>query len=315
MADLSPKTLIALLRLMRPVHWTKNLGIFAALVFSRNLFNFDKFLIVLWAFFAFNLAASAAYFINDIIDAPRDRLHPIKKRRPIASKQVPIHLALGVSAILTLIALGWALMISEIFFLLLSLYLIMQIGYSLLLKNIHIIDILIIASGFVIRVYSGAFIIDAHLSVWFLLCVISIALFLAAGKRRAELNIAVPGTTRKSLSGYSSELLSSYVTMFGSAAWISWALYSFFESPRVVTPLWVFLAEISRTASVSKLMMVTIPVTIFGIMRYQSLIFQGRSEAPEKLILRDKSLVISVVVWIVMVVGILYGGVAAPAAV
>jgi 4-hydroxybenzoate polyprenyltransferase len=224
---------------------------------------------------------------------------------------VPVPLAGLVAVFLILVSLAWAENISHFFFILLGFYILLQITYSIILKHIHIVDILIIASGFVIRVYSGAFIIDAHLSVWFLLCVISVALFLAAGKRRAEYGaLGGAGETRQSLMGYSRELLNSYVTMFGNAAWMSWALFTFFESPRVVTNLWLFLAELSNTASINKLLMITIPVTIFGIMRYESLIFAERSEAPEKLLLTDKSLVVSVAVWIVLVVWILYGGVA-----
>ena len=182
---------------------------------------------------------------------------------------------------------------------------------GLKLKNIYVIDILIIASGFIIRVYAGAFVIDAHLSVWFLLCVISAALFLASGKRRAELNVLgdTSGITRKSLTRYSENLLNSYVTMFGNAAWMSWSLFTFFESPRATLPVWLFLAEHSRTTTINKLLMITIPVVIFGIMRYESLIFEGKSEAPEKLLLTDKWLVASMLTWITLVVWILYGGI------
>lgn len=311
MVKLSSTLVISLIKLGRPVHWIKNLGIFAALVFSDLLFTREPFLKVFSAFWAFNLAASASYVLNDILDAKRDKLHPVKKNRPIASGKVPIPLAILMAVVLLLASLVWAKSISHIFFVLLAVYLTMQIAYSLVLKHIHIIDILVIASGFVIRVYSGAFVINAHLSVWFLLCVISVALFLAAGKRRAEYGaMGNSGETRKSLVKYSRELLNSYVTMFGNAAWMSWALFTFYESPRVITPLWLFLAELSRTASVNKLLMVTIPVTIFGIMRYEALIFEERSEAPEKLLLKDVALIASVVIWVSLVVWILYGGVA-----
>jgi decaprenyl-phosphate phosphoribosyltransferase len=178
------------------------------------------------------------------------------------------------------------------------------------LKKLAIIDILVIASGFIIRVYAGAFVIDAHLSVWFLLCVISVALFLAAGKRRAELNlIKESGVTRISLTHYKRELLNSYVTMFGNAAWLSWALFTFFESPPASLPVWLFLAELSRATTISKLLMITIPVVIYGIMRYEALIFEGRAEIPEKLLLTDKSLIASVFIWLGLVTWILYGGV------
>lgn len=295
----------------RPIHWTKNFSLFAALIFSGLLFSkfhFDKVVI---AFFAFGFATSATYIFNDILDAEKDRFHPIKKFRPVASgKLSPIFAALS-ALFAALIALYIASSLNTLFFFALSAYLFLQAAYSLGLKNIPTIDILIIATGFIIRVYSGAFVIDAHLSVWFLLCVISVALFLAAGKRRSELGIVEQvGITRKSLTKYDRELLNSYVTMFGNAAWMSWALFTFFESPTATTPLWLLLSEISRTTTISKLLMITIPVVIFGIMRYQALIFSNRSEAPEKVLLTDKSLVFSIFLWTLLVVGIIYGGVA-----
>lgn len=311
MADLSSKTIIDLVKVIRPVHWIKNLGIFAALVFSGMLYDKQAFWLVFQGFWVFNIAASSTYVFNDILDVERDRKHPIKKHRPIASGALPKELAAVYAIILVSASLIWAENISHIFFLLILGYILLQIAYSLYLKHIHIVDILIIATGFIIRVYSGAFIIDAHLSVWFLLCVVSVALFLAAGKRRAELGVmGKDAETRKTLSEYTKPLLNSYVTMFGNAAWMSWALFTFFESPQVKTNIWLLLSEISQTASVNKLLMITVPVAIFGIMRYEALIFEERSEAPEKLLLKDKALVSSVAIWIAMVIGIIYGGVA-----
>ena len=299
-----------IIKITRPIHWVKNFALFAALVFSGNLFVKVYVYRVFWAFIIFSLAASASYIFNDVLDAKSDRLHPIKKRRPVASGKLPVPIALVTALTLALVALYWSTTLSSLFFFLVLLYLVLQIAYSLGLKNIAIIDILIIAAGFIIRIYAGAFVIDAHLSVWFLLCVISVALFLASGKRRAELNILKfsTGVTRKSLSKYRRELLNSYVTMFGNAAWMSWALFTFFESPKASLSVWLLLAELSRTTTINKLLMITIPVVIFGIMRYESLIFEGRSEAPEKLLLTDKSLVISALLWLGLVVWILYGG-------
>ena len=299
-----------IIKIARPIHWVKNLALFAALVFSGNLFVKIYFYKVFWAFIIFSLAASASYIFNDVLDAKSDRLHPIKKRRPVASGKLPIPIALVTALILALVALYWSTTLGSLFSFLVLIYLVLQITYSLGLKNIAIIDILIIAAGFIIRVYAGAFVIDAHLSVWFLLCVISVALFLASGKRRAELNIlkSSTGVTRKSLSKYRRELLNSYVTMFGNAAWMSWALFTFFESPKASLSVWLLLAELSQTTTINKLLMVTIPVAIFGIMRYESLIFEGRSEAPEKLLLTDKALVISALLWLGLVIWILYGG-------
>lgn len=300
-----------IIKVSRPIHWVKNLSLFAALIFSRQLFLSIPFTRVLWAFVAFSLASSAAYIFNDVLDAKLDRLHPIKKNRPIASGKLPVPIALFVAFSFALISLYLSACLNSLFFFLVLTYIIFQIAYSLGLKNITIIDILIIAAGFIIRVYAGAFVIDAHLSVWFLLCVISVALFLASGKRRAELNLlkTTSEVTRKSLSVYKRELLNSYVTMFGNAAWMSWALYSFFESPKATVPVWLFLAELSRTTTISKMLMITIPVVIFGIMRYQSLIFEDRTEAPEKLLLTDRPLVISILLYGSLVIWILYGGV------
>jgi len=298
-----------IIKIARPVHWTKNFALFAALIFSGNLFSDFFYSRVILAFISFCFATSAAYIFNDILDIKSDRLHPIKKRRPLAARKLPISTAIIMMFLLVAVSLYLASGINTLFFLSVAGYVALQVVYSLGLKNIAIIDILIIAAGFIIRVYAGAFVINAHLSVWFLLCVISVALFLASGKRRAELNILESsGVTRRSLTKYQRELLNSYVSMFGNAAWMSWALFTFFESPTASTPVWLFLAEISRTTTISKLLMITIPVVIFGIMRYQLLIFEGKSEAPEKLILTDKSLIASVFIWLSVVILILYGG-------
>lgn len=300
-----------IVKVARPVHWIKNLALFAALIFSGNLLSKTLPLRVVTAFISFSLAASAAYIFNDILDAKLDRLHPIKKNRPIAAKRLPVRLAIAAMIGFFLASIYLAVSLNTLFLLTVLGYLVLQVAYSLGLKNVAIVDIIIIATGFIIRVYAGAFVINAHLSVWFLLCVISVALFLASGKRRAELGViaASPGATRKSLTRYSNTLLDSYVTMFGNAAWMSWALFTFFESPSSALPVWLFLAELSRTTTIDKLLMITIPVVIFGIMRYENLIFENRSESPERLLLTDKALIASVLLWVGLVVWILYGGV------
>ena len=304
--------LISMVLVARPVHWVKNISVFAALIFSGTLFIPFYLKESAFAFIAFCLASSSAYIFNDIIDRNKDKLHPFKKNRPIASGRLPIDIALSESLALASLAVVFSFRLDDIFTLIIVFYLVLQVLYSLWLKNLAVIDILVIATGFILRVYGGAFAINAHLSVWFLLCVISVSLFLASGKRKAELNITEgkEAKTRSSLSNYQRELLNSYVTMFGNAAWMSWSLFSFFESPKASMPLWVFLAEISKTITVNKLLMTTIPVVIFGIMRYQSLIFAGKTERPEKLILTDTALVFAVLIWTVMVIWILYSGAA-----
>ncbi len=260
---------IQIIRIARPIHWIKNLALFGALLLTGTLYETGLFRDVFIAFIAFSFATSATYIFNDILDIKEDRLHPVKKFRPLASAKLPLPIAIAELLILVFLSLVIAISINELFFTLLLVYLAMQVFYSLGLKNIPVIDILIIASGFILRVYAGAFIINAHLSAWFLLCVISASLFLAAGKRRAEINllekidpdlIEASGRTRKSLSKYSKELLNSYVTMFGNATWMSWSLYTFFESPKASFNFWLALAELSRATTIDKLMMMTIPL-------------------------------------------------------
>ncbi len=303
-------TAIQVIKVARPVHWIKNLAVFAALIFTGTFFIPSYFETVIIAFMSFCFITSASYIINDIQDARLDRLHPVKKDRPIASGKLSVSIAYTEAILLVLMSYFLAKQLNPLFFYSIVAYFILQIMYSTFLKNISVLDILIIATGFVVRVYAGAFAIDAHLSVWFLLCVVSVALFLAAGKRRAELNLISTSKelTRKSLGSYPKELLNSYVTMFANASWMSWALFTFFESPKTALPLWLILAEISKTTTVSKLLMATIPVVIFIIMRYQKIIFENNSEAPEKAVLSDRWLMSFVLLWTAMVMIILYGG-------
>lgn len=225
------KNVIEMIKVTRPIHWVKNFFLFGAIFLTGTLFEKGLFKDVFVAFISFSLAASATYIFNDILDKNSDKLHPIKKSRPIASGRLPIYLAVFEMLLLITTSLLIAYSLNNLFFLLTFTYFVMQILYSLGLKNIPVIDILIIATGFIVRVYAGALVIDAHLSVWFLLCVVSASLFLAAGKRRSEMNLidAESGQTRKSLTKYSRELLNSYVTMFGNATWMSWSLYTFLK--------------------------------------------------------------------------------------
>ena len=169
----------------RPIHWIKNFALFGALLLTGTMFEKGLFMDVLIAFMAFSFATSATYIFNDLMDAKADRLHPTKKNRPIASGKLPIFVAILEFLGFVFLSLVIAISVNELLFTLILFYLGLQALYSLGLKNIHVVDILIIATGFVLRVYAGAFVINAHLSVWFLLCVVSASLFLAAGKRRA----------------------------------------------------------------------------------------------------------------------------------
>ncbi len=282
----------------------------APLIFSGHFFIKQDFFTILWAIIVFSLNTSALYLINDIIDLPHDRLHPYKKNRPIASGKVPLPVALFLAIFLTFISLSLSFTLGFFFFLTLLTYFVIQLAYSFFLKNIIIIDVLIIASGFILRVYAGAFAINVHMNVWFLLCVISLALFLAVGKRRAELAFLQEKAPqhRKTLTFYSPELLDAYLSMFANSTWLVYALFTFFAPPPIVGTAPV-LARLPLTLSgINKWLMVTIPFVIYGMMRYLNIIYQGeKAESPEKVILSDKPLFFTVILWGFLVIFILYG--------
>jgi len=193
-------------------------------------------------------------------------------------------------------------------------YWVLQLLYSLWLKNIEVVDVFVIALGFFIRVLAGAIVINAHLSIWFLLCVISTSLFLAVGKRRAELAILAEQATaiqhRKVMGKYSTNILDAYLSMFATAAFLSWALYTFnfYDQSSGGGLILTGLPLYSRTLTINKWLMATIPVVIFGIMRYIRVIYDGsRAESPERVFFSDRPLLTTVLIWGLMVVGVLYG--------
>ncbi|MFH1840887.1 MAG: UbiA prenyltransferase family protein [Candidatus Shapirobacteria bacterium] len=280
----------------------------APLVFSGHLFVFTELLTIIWCVFIFSLMTSATYLFNDLIDLESDRRHPIKKFRPLAAGELPIPVAVFVAVVTVFTALYLASWQSFFFFMILLVYLVLQILYTLVLKNIVVLDILTIASGFILRVYAGAFVLNVHTNVWFLLCVVSLSLFLASGKRRAELAILTEHASlrRKTLSTYTADTLDSYLTMFANSAWMAYALFTFFAPPPVITnSLW---SNLPLTISgINKWLMITIPLVIFGLMRYLIIVYQGnRAEAPERILLSDRPLLISLFLWGALVIFILY---------
>ncbi len=282
------------------------------MVFSGSLFIAKSFWITALAVFIFTIMTSSIYLINDIIDLPKDRLHPIKKKRPIASGKLPIPVALFIAIFGVFLSLSLSFSLGFFFFLTLLIYFILQISYTFWLKNIIVLDILIIASGFILRVYAGAFAINVHMNVWFLLCVISLSLFLAAGKRRAELAVLQKRAPnhRRTLTFYTNDLLDAYLAMFANGTWLVYALFTFFApQPIIIKKTSLILLNLPLTlAGINKWLMITIPFVIYGIMRYMNIVYQGqKAESPEKVLLSDKPLLITVVLWGILVVTILYG--------
>lgn len=306
------KLFINLLKTARPRQWLKNLSLAAALVFSGQLFHPQSLVTTIWAIIIFSILTSSIYFFNDIVDIKKDRLHPFKKFRPIPSGKLPVPLAIFFSLTGMLVSLYLSFTVSFFFFLACLVYLLLQIVYSFYLKNLTVLDVISIAAGFILRVYAGALILNYHISIWFLLCVTSLALFMAVGKRRAEMAILdkqFASEYRQTLSKYPADLLDNYLSMFAASAWLSWALFTFFESPPVVLESPTLYRILPLTISgTNKLLMITIPLVIYGIMRYQSIIFQGaKAESPERVLLSDKPLLGSVLLWGIIVVWILYG--------
>lgn len=299
-----------LLKEARPRQWLKNLSIYTGLVFSGWLFIAEKFWTVTIAWIIFSIMTSSVYIFNDIVDINSDRNHPFKKFRPIASGQLPVGSALffSLSGVFLSLVLGWSL--SYFLFLTMVAYLILQFIYTTWLKHRPIVDVMAIALGFLMRVYGGAFIIGAHINVWLLLCIISFSLFLAIGKRRSELTLLQGKLgTRKVLGRYPEKLLDLYTVMFANTTWLTYALFTFMLPAfsfkgRALT----WLSYLPNTFRSEKWLMLTIPVVISGVMRYLQLIYEkNQGESPEKILTADKPMLVTVSLWGLMVIGILYG--------
>jgi 4-hydroxybenzoate polyprenyltransferase len=308
------KLIYNLFRLLRPRQWVKNFAIFAAITFAGELFNPTIFYKVLLGFFVFCGLASATYIINDIFDVKKDRLHPFKKFRPIAHGDIPILFAQILAAALILISLFFALSVTTTFFVLCIVYLITQFFYSTVLKSIAVIDILVIAAGYILRVYAGEFASGMHISVWLLLTTISISLFLAVGKRRSELTLLTSSkntdiqATRQSLSHYSDKLLNSYASIFATSTFISYALFTFLENPGgFKLSLGILMPDFLPAFFQRKWLMITIVPVVYGLMRYlQDIYEKNEGESPERVLFSDKPLLIAVAIWALLVIFLTY---------
>jgi len=264
-------------RLLRPQQWVKNVLVFAALIFARKLFDPHAFLFASLAFGAFCLASSSVYVVNDLIDVERDRLHPEKRHRPIASGAVLAGPATLLALALTGVSLGLAFWIGRSFGLAVLIYLSMTHFYSLAGKNVVVLDVMLIAAGFVIRAAGGALAIGVPMSNWFILCTLFLALFIALEKRKAEL-LALEGSagrTRPVLGTYTLSALSAYTTTSMGGVLISYALY---------------LLDLRHLSERSfQLLALTFPFVMFAIFRYHLLVETQRlGEKAEELVLVDR---------------------------
>lgn len=308
------KTIYNLLRLVRPRQWTKNLAIFAAITFGGQLFDFDILQKVILAFLVFCAISSGIYILNDLFDLKKDRLHPFKKFRPIAHKDISPILALTIAIILISLSFFASFFITPAFLVLLIFYVISQISYSIVLKKIAVIDILVLASGYILRVYAGEFASGSHISVWLLLAVISISLFIAVGKRRSELTLVSKikdtniASVRESLSHYSERLLDVYASVFATSTFISYSLFTFLENPTgFKISIDLLLPDFLPTFFQRKWLMITIIPVVYGIMRYMQDIYEkDEGESPERVIFSDIPLLVTVIIWALLVISVIY---------
>jgi decaprenyl-phosphate phosphoribosyltransferase len=305
--------LYAILKTVRPRQWLKNIALFTTIFFTGYLFNGKYLFQSSLGFVVFCLLASSNYIVNDILDAPSDRKHPFKRFRPVASGKLPVPVALGVSAGFLLIGLYISSTLGGTFLLLATIFVALQYSYSLFLKKISVIDILTITIGYFIRVYAGEAATGLHISVWVALAALSLALFLAIGKRRAELTLiqgytgVLPRDTRESLSHYSEKLLDTYTAMFANSTFITYALYTFLERPATQGFFFKGYTDFTYDFVSRKWMMASVPFVLFGIMRYMQLIYEGQGESPEKILTSDLPLLSTVILWAVTAFAVIYG--------
>jgi 4-hydroxybenzoate polyprenyltransferase len=266
---------------LRPRQWTKNLLLFAGLLFAGKLGETSLWPEACVAFVAYCAASSAAYLANDVRDAPHDRDHPVKRLRPIASGELPGRVALGLAAALAVAALGLTLYVGLLSLAFMAPFLALQAAYSVGLKHVVLIDVLAIAALFVLRAGAGAEAVDVRISPWLLICTGLLALFLALAKRRAELVLVGADETpgRPVLEGYSLALVDQLVSIVAASTVIAYSLYTF-------------------TARDSKAMMATIPFVVYGVFRYLLLLHRrDLGEEPENVLLTDVPLILTLAGW------------------
>lgn len=281
-------TVSGLVRLLRPKQWTKNLLLFAALLFSFEEIRTETILATLLGFILFSLVAGCVYILNDYVDRDRDRQHPVKKFRPIASGQVnPTH-ALLFGIILLTLSVGTAFVMNPLFGVLCVVYFLLNVSYSFVLKHLVILDMMTIAAGFVLRAIAGGVLIHVPFTPWFLICTMLLSLFLAIGKRRNELTLLEgnTGSHRKVLDNYSITLLDQFNTIVTTATIISYSLFTF-TSDRTIHLMW------------------TIPLVIYGMFRYLYLIhMKNQGGSPDRVLFEDKPILITVMLYVISVVTI-----------
>ena len=283
-----------LFRTMRPKQWTKNVTVFAALIFDAKVLQPGPFLRTLAGFFLLCMVTGAVYVINDLVDMDKDRLHPTKRRRPLPSGQLPVAAAIAGAVVLLGVALPMAFWLDRLFGLLATGYVVLQLAYSFVLKQYVLIDVIAISAGFVIRVGAGVPLVPAdRFSPWLYVCATLLALFLGFGKRRQELVLLGESAQshRAILEEYSVQFVDEMLNVVVSAAIVAYSLYTF--TAVNVPP--------------NHMMMLTIPIVLYGFFRYLYLIhIRGETAAPDEVLLKDRPIQAAVVLWGLLSFALLY---------
>jgi 4-hydroxybenzoate polyprenyltransferase len=291
---MSIQRLKALLVSMRPKQWLKNVLIFTALVFDEKLLDTQALLVTFLGFILFCLISSSVYLLNDITDLEADRQHPKKRERPIASGALLVSQARWAVFLLLIVSIPSAYLLSPSFCLIILIYLVLNLSYSRWLKHIVIIDVFVLASFYVIRVFAGLTLIEVtRFSPWLYVVTTLLALYIGLGKRRAELTLLSSDARahRKVLDGYSIPLLDQYITIVSATTIVAYSLYTF-SAPNLPA---------------NNAMMLTIPFAIYGILRYLYLVQTNQGGgAPEEELYSDRPLQITIVLWGLVVLFILY---------
>ncbi len=286
--------MMPLIRSLRPVQWVKNLVVFAGLIFARHFDQPDDILRSVGVFGVFCALASAIYLFNDTRDRDSDRSHPQKKTRPIASGELSIGLAAATSVVLFAVGLTAACLLGLNVFVTVAIYVLLNIAYSMGLKHIALVDVMIVALGFVLRAVAGAEAINVEISPWLVVCTLLLALFLGFGKRRWEL-VALGGDAtnhRAALAGYTTHLLDQLIAVTTASTVVAYALYT--------------LAPETQAKFGTDQLIWTLPFVLFGVFRYLWLIHGAQQGGnPTSALLRDWPIVVTAGLWLLTVIVII----------
>lgn len=299
--------LFYILKAGRPNQWIKNLIVYTAILFNAKLFELPLLISTTEAFIILCMISSASYILNDIIDAPYDRMHPTKKNRPIASGKVSMQDATFVLFLLIITALVGALFVRISLALIIITFFVLHVVYTLRLKKHILFDIFGISLSFMLRLFAGEIVTGYHVPIWLWLTTFFFSLFIASVKRHSEF-INQGSKTRPVLKNYTEQLFYFLVSSFSVLTIVSYALYTFVEKPpHLTSKLTLMFQSILRTEEPRKWFTLTVPLVVFGISRYAQLLYEKRQgEQPERIITKDFVLIGTIALWGLMLVGLIY---------